>query len=225
MPLIIKGAPLEIGIPVNDFLQFPTMETKLWHGARPRRELVTLIVLHWTGGEGSAQQIKNVLDSRKLGAEFIGDREGQYWQCCDPCFLDALNAGRFNPRKLGIEIANYGTVWPSNRKPPSKGRDRPVSGQIIHGRLRRNVAAFYPIQITNLLVLLDALLEAFPDVPRAIPLDENGELIRGKLSRKEANSFRGICGHFHLSGRKIDPGVDLMLEVGKHLGIGGNSDG
>lgn len=218
MSLIIDGHELaDTDDWVLDFRHY--LEFKPWRGARPRDAVIDLFTIHWTGGEGTADQVHQTLLRRLLGIELIIDRHGEIYQCCDPLKVSALSVGRgrrFNPRQLGVEIVNYGFTWPRWRRPPSLGRDRPTIRTKIKG-MTLQIAEFYPVQLEAVLWLVDAITAAIPTIPRRVPRERSGELIHRTLTRPEALKFKGIVGHYHLSRIKIDPGPALMEIVAKHL--------
>lgn len=163
-----------------------------------------LVVWHFTGGEGDAAGVHRVLNERSLGIEFIVDREGVIWQCCDPADVDTFDAGNVNRRSVGIEIVSCGVPVVSGR-----GSDRGEYSARVHGRDTR-FARFYKPQVRAAMALAETLSAAL-DIPRRVPLRMS------ELQPHELAEFTGHLGHLHVTGRKIDPGTELfdrMREAG-----------
>jgi len=186
------------------------MEFFQFRGGQPRRSNPSLIVLHWTGGEGPAAQVFRTLESRRLGVDFCIDREGNIFQFSDPGRVATSHCGRQNHRAIGIEIVNYGFRWPSwtrfnARKIPKSANDRIIYETILHGQ-RVFVADFYARQRLSTYKLVNTLCKAFD-----IPIDTPD--VDGRMSTFDRNNFKGICGHYHLSKRKLDPGTRILDDV------------
>jgi hypothetical protein len=183
------------------------METTPARGARKRRRKIDLAVWHWTGGEGDARQLFDVLTKRELGVEFYIDPVGEVWQFCDPALVDTFDAGWINDRSTGTEIANYGFTGPG-RPIPVKGRKRPTYSTIQNGK-PQVFAHFWPAQIAAALALGDTLSRAL-QFPLDVPLGARGFVAPNLLPRKRVEAFQGHLGHFHVSEVKRDPGLDLL---------------
>jgi len=177
-------------------------------GARRRhpKQKIDLIVLHWTGGEGTAKQIYKTLTSRELGVEFVVDREGVIWQFADPARVDTFDAGRVNPRSVGIEIVNYGF---SRGRPPGKGAVRPVYQSSLNGKAR-SFAGFFPGQMRSTVALCDALRGPLKAIPKRLPRNDKGEVLRRVMTHEEVDNYSGVLGHFHVSRKKTDPGTEIF---------------
>ena len=200
--------------------QFPcAAEVSTWHthglefrpgkGARKRTQVPDLFVLHVTGGEGAPPAMFETLTQRELGIEFAIDVEGVIWQFCDPLLVDTFDAGPINKRSIGVEIVNYGyRVDP--KTVPLKGKTRPLYDCIIHGR-RVVMARSNPAQIAALVALADTLTSCPAlKIPRRLPRTKSGEVHGRLLDSAEIAAFAGVLGHLHVSGAKIDPGLDVM---------------
>jgi hypothetical protein len=183
------------------------LETAPGRGARKRKREIDLAVWHWTGGEGNARQLFDVLNARELGVEFFIDGGSEVWQFCDPALVDTFDAGWVNDRSAGIEIANYG-YRRRGRPIPAKGRSRPKYTTILNGR-RRTFAHFWPRQIAVALSLGDALSQALK-IPRAVPRGMTGFVEPNYMEPERVREFKGHIGHFHCSKVKSDPGLDLL---------------
>ena len=85
-------------------------------------------------------------------------------------------------------------------------------------------AAFYPVQVQAVVLLVEALVQELPDVERALPLENDGSLRTRRFTRKEARSFSGVLGHLHVPGStKLDPGT-RVLELLRQRFEGGQNE-
>ena len=75
---------------------------------RRRKTEPDLIVLHWTGGEGSALSVWSTLMQRRLSVHYVIDRDGQVYQMADPMRTVTYHCGPQNDRSIGVEIVSYG---------------------------------------------------------------------------------------------------------------------
>lgn len=205
--LVIGGKRVPISVPTL-LPEDHGMEFKPGQGARRRfkKKPIDLFVLHWTGAENPPERVFKTLNNRSLGVEFAINREGLIYQFADPVYVDTFDAGRINPRSVGVEIVNYGFTW---RKPiPKKGRDRGTY-QTILNRRKRTFARFYPQQLASAICLADVLCKEL-SIPRRIPRDHDLTILNRTMKWRELNRFKGVIGHFHASKRKSDPGMDIM---------------
>ena len=186
------------------------LETTIGRGARKRRRKIDLGVWHWTGGEGDAFTLFNVLKKRELGVEFFIDRAGEIYQFCDPALVDTFDAGWVNARSVGVEIANYGWRKRNGATPvvPAKGRKRPLYSTILN---RRSwvFAHFWPVQIAAAISLAEALSKALK-FPLAVPRGASGFVHPNTMDSGIVDGFSGHLGHFHVNRKKLDPGLDLL---------------
>jgi len=170
-----------------------------------------LVLLHWTGGENSADTTYRVLINRNLGVTFCIDREGVIYQFLDPLKYDPRDTGGLiGQRSVSIEIANYGFVL-KRQKAPKRGRDRTVDDEIIHGA-KVTCARFYPVQIESVVALTRVLCDKL-SIPFDFPRERNGSLALRELTRLEKASFKGVMGHFHKTDKKYDPGFHIFREL------------
>lgn len=173
------------------------MEFRPGRGARRRRRKIDLGVWHFTGGEGSARQVFDVLSAKGLGIEFTIDREGVIWQHCDPAEVDTFDAGHVNDRSFGVEIASCGLA-PLLRR----GADRGTYFGRVHGA-SEEFACFYPQQLASAVALANTMSEAC-GIPRRLPSHLS------VLTAAELAAFTGHLGHLHVSRAKVDPGPQLF---------------
>lgn len=206
--LVVSGKSYPVCVPVKLWTE-TGLEFRAGEGFNKRRRRdIDLAVWHWTGSENKPTVMARTLKRRKLGVEFAIDRDGTIWQFCDPVIVDTADAGRVNARSVGTEIVNYG--FRRRGKPiPASGKKRTIYECTLNGRSRR-FAHFLPQQIAAALVLADVLSTALP-IPRAVPTDPTGDWLGVRVLPKELlDDFKGHLGHFHVSERKSDPGLDLL---------------
>lgn len=185
------------------------LETTPGRGARRRNRKIDLGVWHWSGSENDAETLHRVLTKRELGVEFFINQAGVIYQFCDPKRVDTFDAGRVNDRSFGVEIACYGFKWGKNRKIPAKGRARPTYRTVMNGR-PRTFAHFWPAQVAAAISLADAMSRAC-SIPRQVPTAGGGYWVEpDTLSPERLDAFQGHLGHFHVTRRKSDPGLDLL---------------
>lgn len=209
MTLVVGGKPVPCEVEVKDWTEHGLQIRPGW-GARPRQQKPDLVVLHWTGGEGTAAQLfanlqRKTLTRGPLGVEFCVDRAGMVWQFCDPTDVDTFDAGVANKRSVGVEVVSYGMRRLWQRIPPA-GFDRVEYTCALAGRKPVRVAHFYDCQTTAIIALVRALVNAYGIEPRTPGVD-------GTLTPIQLDLFKGVCGHYHISPKKTDPGTALMHAV------------
>lgn len=216
MALIIGGKEIPCAAKVVDWREhgmsdMPDSKNRPSKGTRLRNVAKTpidLFVVHWTGGEGSAKGMFNVLNTRELGIEFYLDDDGTIYQFCDPVVVDTFDAGSVNPRSIGIEIKNYG-FRSGSQVVPSAGKNRQTYEGVIRGR-KVKMAKFYDKQHIALKALIDAICAAIPTIPKVIPAGADGKLLQATMTPAQLKAYKGIIGHFHISTKKTDPGIDVF---------------
>jgi N-acetyl-anhydromuramyl-L-alanine amidase AmpD len=185
----------------------------------------SLLVFHWTGGERGDDGIYKTLVDRKLSVDFTIDYAGKIVQHNDPALNYTLHCGKFNARAIGVEIQNRGfpgrsvTGKDRGQRPPSatsaadlarlKGKnERAVETVTIHGQLV-DVCMFTTAQIDAAAAIAHALCP---------------QVIRARVQRSDtvmpddvAEKFTGVCGHYHLSRQKFDPGPTLLAALFEEL--------
>jgi len=179
------------------------LPNKLRTFPRPGDGHPRMMVLHWTGGEGGAEQVARTLAKRRLSVDFVVEKDGTIYQLnTNIAGRYTLHAGRANKASVGVEIVNYG-YRATKLLVPRKGRDRTLQDQVIHGR-KRKVAGFTNQQVLSVLRLTEWFCDEF-DVPRQIPASST------ELSEEDYRRFTGICGHLHVTKKKTDPGMQLFM--------------
>ena len=169
------------------------------HGCRWRTERLRQVVLHWTGGEGSARQVYDTLRRRRLGVHYVVDRGGAVWHMADVASVATYHAGRANGCSVGVEIVCCGVGH----------SDRESYKAQIHGRTIE-VCDFYPHQITSVVELVDQLCDQY-DIRRDVQ--------RATTRVSGIEDYEGVCGHYHWSKRKIDPGPQIFYRLARHWGL------
>lgn len=210
MALIIGGEKVPCRWPVFDWTEHG-MKFEPGDGARQRKLPIDLFVWHWTGGEGNATQLYNVLDRKDFGVEFYVDQGGGIFQFADPVFVDTFDAGFVNPRSVGCEIASVGH-GPINPRWPRERYTMKLNGRKVAP------ARFYDAQIQAALALADAVSDAIPTLPKKVPkgLFGFGGLVTRTLTPRELRTVKGHIGHFHVNAEKTDPGADLLEALIAH---------
>lgn len=185
--------------------QYPLPELQIRHWQQtkmffplPLRAETRAVVLHWTGGTGNPARVFQTLQSRKLSVQFCVSAEGQVWQYCDAT-ARAQHASGANAWAVGIELCSpaYAPIAPIGREHVT---------DTIHGRAVKYLT-FTQAQIDATRVLVRVLCELY-DLPYQAPAETT------VLSAEELATVQGVLGHFHVSPRKNDPGVDVFRKLG-----------
>lgn len=166
----------------------------------PSGKGVDLFVLHWDGCT-SARQCFHVLLERGLSVHLMLDGDGTVYQALDLAEARAWHAGDVNERSIGVEIQNPVEVHRNQwQKPP-----RPVVVTPgVNGAGSRQHLDFYDVQKQRVVELAEVLCARF-GIPRQLPLGGGGDVLRTLAPA----GFRGVCGHYHVSTSKPDPGLTL----------------
>ena len=171
---------------------------------RPRTEALDLIVVHWTAGIGDPAQVARTLLSRKLSIHFTIGSDGKVVQMASHDRRCA-HAGHVNARSIGIEVVSPGLPGPVRDKEVHRGVVRATYEDHIRGR-RVRMLDFTDAQTAALTVLVESLCDGL-DVPRAVPVEPNGELVRRQMDAASLAAFRGVIGHYHCHDTKLDCGT------------------
>jgi len=202
--LIIAGQRVPVPFPVVTWDEPGGMSFYGRGGWTKRRDPsgkgVNLFVLHWDGCM-SARQCFHVLLERKLSVHLMLDGDGTVYQALDLAEARAWHAGDVNERSVGVEIQN--PVQPHRNKWQKPPREL-VVGPGVHGARSYEHLDFYDVQMKRVVELAEVLCARF-GIPRAVPLGPGGDVLRTLAPR----GFRGVCGHYHVSKSKPDPGLTL----------------
>jgi hypothetical protein len=63
--------------------------------------------------------------------------------------------------------------------------------------------------MTASMLLVESLCDQL-SIPRVVPTDEHGLLLRREMMTRELATFAGVMGHYHCHGSKLDPATDLL---------------
>jgi hypothetical protein len=171
-----------------------------------RDELIDKFVVHWDGCL-SSEMCHKVLESRGLSVHFCIDNDGTIIQLMDTNNI-AWHARGVNTKSIGVEVSNaVYTKYAKKYKPA-----RPVWNDVeCHGKQIGPILGFTDEQVKALKVLTKTVCERYK-IPLAVPLNDNGELIKGVT--KSWKTFKGVMAHYHLNKGKTDPaGLDLKEVV------------
>ncbi len=198
------------------------------------QEVIDQFVLHYDACGTSRRCFEVLHDRRDLSVHFLLDVDGTLYQTLD-LKERAWHATTSNDRSVGIEIAQVGAV-PVNqvdRLDPWYGHDRhgpfltfpasvgptgirtadfigrPARPQLLTGEIQGQALAQYdftPQQYRALAHLTASLCRIFPKLRCDYPRDEEGDLVRSRLTDERLRAYTGILGHFHVQSNKIDPG-------------------
>jgi hypothetical protein len=201
--LVIAGKRVPVPFPVVSWEEPGGLSFQGQGGWRRRRDLsgkgVDLFVLHWDGCT-SAHQCFQVLLERGLGVQLLLDGDGTVYQTLDLADACAWHAGSVNERSVGIEIQNPVQVHRNRWQTPARAV---IDEACVHRAGQWQHLDFYDIQKRRVVELAEVLCEHLA-IPRALPMDGN------RVTRALApHGFRGVCGHYHVSPTKPDPGLSL----------------
>lgn len=202
--LIINGERVSVPFPVVTWDE-PGGLSFYGHGGWQKRhdpsgKGVDLFVLHWDGCT-SARQCFHVLLERQLSVHLMLDGDGTVYQALDLAEACAWHAGDVNGRSVGVEIQNPVELHRNQWQKPARPivNDAGVNGSHAYDHLD-----FYDVQKQRVVELAEALCTHF-GMPRALPVDDQGAVLRGL----GPVGFRGVCGHYHVAKSKPDPGLTL----------------
>lgn len=164
---------------------------------KPRNRDPDVFVLHWDVCP-SAEICASVLSDRGLSIHFLidGDEDATVYQCMD---LDqiAQHASPINYRSVGVEINNP-VLPPSPTRPLATNQSKPNSSE------RWDHLDFYPAQKRKAVQLCEAVCDVL-GISRHFPTSD--------VKLDAALIADCVCGHYHVSEEKIDPGLTLWPEL------------
>mgnify|MGYP007071586013 CR=1 FL=1 len=184
---------------------------------RPRKVPASCVVLHWTGGAGGAEQVYRTLRSRigpktrdGLSIHYVVEPDGTEVQMAS-LDLVCLHAGMMNDVSVGIEIVSpgmaRGAAYERERK---AGIKRDVYEDRLRGWRRPLEMLDFTAEQTTAVTLLVEQLCTKLSIPKRVPTDETGALLRRTMTPEEMRAFSGVLGHYHCSTVKTDPGTRLL---------------
>lgn len=181
---------------------------------------IDLGVLHWFGFCGPEASHRKLCELG-LSVDFLIDGAGTVIQCNpDPTQWVCQHARGVNSRSWGVEIINpkaQGStadldVWRETVEEP-----RPHSLPDEHGRTpTMRLTRFTWSQIEAVVSLCEVMCSAL-GIHQRLPRDERDNVPLGtkwwdldaKAVRPIRETFTGVCGHYHVDEKKIDPGSQL----------------
>lgn len=205
--IVVRGRMFAVDFPVR-----PWTETGLKFPARRMLPTVRAIVNHWTGAENPPDAVVRNMSNRlndkgepsPVSVHFIVDQLGDVYQCMDAAARASHCSGfKANDWSVGIEFINRG----SDLKKPSKGIERTLRTDTIHGRKVEYCEMTGP-QLVTACLLNEALCLAFA-LPFTVP-QKDGDVYTSVLSARQAQYVRGVLAHYMLEPGKADPGVEHM---------------
>ena len=202
--LIVAGEQVRVPFPVVTFENPEGLSFYGQQGWQPRQDAtgagVNLVVLHWDAC-ASSHDCFHVLLDRGLSVQLMLDADGTVYQALDLAEARAYHARQVNERSVGIEIQNHIDATVAQ----GPGLARPIVTEATpHTGEPSTHLDFYDIQKTRTLQIVEVLCEIFK-IPRQLPTTADGQVSMGLIDPK----FSGICGHYHLTTDKVDPGLTL----------------
>lgn len=184
----------------------------------PRVQPCRAIVLHWTGGAGGPAAVYRTLRTRSgprtpdgLSVHYVVGTDGEVVQMA-PHGLVCLHAGIANEWSVGIEVVSpgfpMGSAYERERK---AGVRREVYSDKWKTTRRAGVKMldFTEAQNAALVLLVETLCDTLR-IPRRVPIDADGSLLRREMRPAELASFAGVLGHAHCHPTKLDPGSAIL---------------
>lgn len=173
------------------------------------------IVIHTSGGirppEGLYQTLRSRIGPRTpdgLSAHYLVGADGRTLQTA-PDSLVCLHAGKANPDSIGIECVSplfAGKAW---RTEAARGVLRERYRDRVRGRRAVDLVDLTEQQDVALVLLVESLCDRH-GIPRCVPLDTDGTLLRREMTLAELRGFAGVLGHFQVPTSptvKLDPGT------------------
>lgn len=211
--LVFRGRLMKTPFPVRTFLD---------HGMRfggRFRSHTSVIVSHWTGGEGPPhvlyQTLKNhvrkdedgKVHHEPLSVHFCVDPEGKVYQFADTELRCSHTGTEANDFSIGIEFIGRG----SDFKVPAKGAPRRRLSQTVHGR-QVVFDSLTDAQIKVGVQLNETLCDLYA-LPLQVPLNSAGRIQNTELPALVATRYKGCVEHLHLTMRKVDCCLVMMSAI------------
>lgn len=153
-------------------------------------------------------------DGLSVHAGIAVDGVNERWA---PDHLVTLHAGEINDRSLGIEVCSpgysTGRAWALER---ARGVVRDVYVDTIRGHALRMVD-YTEAQHDAVLAIVSRWCDVH-GIPRRVPTEADGSLVRRQLTPDELRAFSGVVGHFHVHRTKNDPGTAPLIRLARSWG-------
>jgi N-acetylmuramoyl-L-alanine amidase len=191
--------------------RFSTRPALRRYGMNPPLEAVKAVVRQFVlhhDGMYSAASCWNVLhNERGLSCHFLIDNDGTIYQTLDLA-LCGFHASEFNPISIGVELCNRGDAKkePHYYDDVKRYPDRREQKTCQIGGSKILAYDFTKPQYASMGDLAKALAKLLPNMPIDYPQDAPGKQAWRSLDAATTWSFKGYIGHYHLTGRKWDPG-------------------
>ena len=183
--------------------------------AKPRTKPCRLIVLHWTGGVGGGPQVYRTLRARTgprtpdgLSIHYVIDAYGTDYRMCSTD-LYCLHAGSVNDVSVGIEIVSPGVPGAAAALERKRGVNRPLVTEPLRRRKNFTYLDFTAAQYDAVTLRVELLCDLL-GIPRRVPENDAGQLVRTQLTVDELEKFSGVIGHYHCHPTKTDPGPKIL---------------
>ncbi len=215
--IIVSGKEVACGAPVVLW-----SESGLRFDALGKRSSTSAVIIHHTGGSNLAPGVMSTLKTRRdkatgkllnLSVHFVVEPNGVVYQFCDADRRCAHAGGADDTNQDGVRVSGNSTtigievVNPATRNAPTRGIARPLADDRIHGH-RHVMTGFTSAQTASVIALCESICLAY-GLPRVVPMDGD-DVLATVMPENEFKSFRGICGHLHLTSRKVDPGLAIF---------------
>jgi len=180
---------------------------------RQRRQPARIGVLHWTGGIRDAAGFYDTMRSRNLSVHHFIDAQGRDWQMAS-YNLVCKHAGKVNDYSVGIEAQNPAYDKTDEQKrvvelERKRGVQRAIVTEPIRGKRPVRYLDFTPAQTAAIVARVELLCDQL-NIPRRVPTEADGSLLRREMTDAELASFRGWIGHWQCHPVKNDPGSKLL---------------
>ena len=191
--------------------RFSTRPALRRYGMNPPLEAVKAVVrqfvVHHDGLYNSSICWHVLHNERGLSCHFLIDNDGTIYQTLDLA-LCGFHASEFNPISVGVELCNRGDAnrdphyYDDTRRYPQRRDKKPcqVNGSKILAY------DFTKEQYESMGHLARGLAKLLPNLPIEYPQDAPGKQAWRTLDARTTWSYSGYIGHYHLTGRKWDPG-------------------
>lgn len=182
-------------------------------GTRTRDGLPHLLCGHWTAGPtrdgpSAGRSVYRAMRARQrpdgspldVGIHLVIGWDGLVHQLADLAIATVhVGSAGVNRRSIGVECCWPGTVAQAERLGVSGPSSRPrVAGRLAHVLLPS------PEMLAAWVRLAETLATHLP-VPRQVPLDRDGAILRDRMTPRALAAWSGAIEHLHVPGTtKID---------------------
>ena len=136
--------------------------------------------------------------------------------------LVTLGAGIVNPYVVNLEVCSPGYSHLRGKPNPAwlteqaRGVVRREYVDRIRG-VRVRMLDYTDAQLESVARWVEERLDRWR-IPRDVPREKDGSLMRRQMTPAELASFRGVMGHFHAHREKNDPGTAPLLWLARRWG-------